>query len=483
MNLYDIILIIIIFITTITSVNYIERGGTPMFKSLFCRRATLTIGVLLLLISSLMIAPQAVFAQSSTASISPSQAPAGTNVTGSGSNWAAGDTMLVQWADGTTLATTTIGSNGTFTVTFTVPSNATQGVYTVYFTDQTAGYFIPVSFTVSTSTSNTLTIQALYTRDGNGNVNTTFAPGDAIQYVVNVNNSNSSSMTIMIHYEAFGPNQNYIFDQIVKNVTIPQGASGWYVVGTVPTNAPAGTYTMRVHVFDQSNINNTDAKDGGQFTVTSTTSSGGLIIPSTGTIFNLFLDTSSNESWYHKYYDQNNILHNQPKNGAHSGVDISNGHVDCQSSNPVYAAGSGQVIWAGWAGAGFGWSVVVRHGYGLRNNGHYTFTLYGHMGTVGKTTKSSKSCLQVKVGDQVSTTTIVGYQGSSGLTQTGKYPPTHVHFMIFAGNQDVTSLSSPYDLVNKYSTYPASPDFYTCLKLTLGDSNPLSYVTYGQSSC
>ena len=38
--------------------------------------------------------------------------------------------MLVQWADGTNLATTTIGSNGTFTVTFTVPSNATQGVCT-----------------------------------------------------------------------------------------------------------------------------------------------------------------------------------------------------------------------------------------------------------------------------------------------------------------------------------------------------------------
>ena len=206
---------------------------------------------------------------------------------------------------------------------------------------------------------------------------------------------------------------------------------------------------------------------------------GGLRIPSTGQIFNLFLDTTSDETWFPEYYDKNNILQARSSRGTHSGVDISNNIVDCQSSSPVYAAATGKVIWAGWAGAGFGWSVVVSHGYGLRNNGHYTYSLYGHMGTVGTTNKTSKGCLQVQVGNSVDTTTILGYQGSSGLAQK----VTHVHFMVFEGNQDVTALSSPYDFVNKYSTYPASPDLYTCMQLTLGDPSPLHSVTQGQNMC
>jgi len=126
--------------------------------------------------------------------------------------------------------------------------------------------------TVTTSTSSALTVTAVYTRDGNGNVQNTFAPGATIQYVVNVNNSSGNSMNITLHYQAYGPNNNFIFDSTFT-ATIPQGASGWYVQGTVPNNAPAGTYTMRVHVQDQNNTQNQDTKEGGQFTVKTSTSS------------------------------------------------------------------------------------------------------------------------------------------------------------------------------------------------------------------
>ncbi|HEV2580006.1 MAG TPA: LecA/PA-IL family lectin [Ktedonobacteraceae bacterium] len=129
---------------------------------------------------------------------------------------------------------------------------------------------------VTTSTPSALTIQGLYTRDGNGNVQNTFAPGATIQYVVNVNNSSGNSLIITIHYQAFGPNQNYIYDQTFPNVTIPQGGSGWYVQGTVPTNAPAGTYTMQVSVVDQNNNNNQDMQTGGQFAVTTANSLWGV---------------------------------------------------------------------------------------------------------------------------------------------------------------------------------------------------------------
>jgi hypothetical protein len=224
-----------------------------------------------------------------------------------------------------------------------------------------------------------------------------------------------------------------------------------------------------------------------------------MAMPTTGTITQLFLEdcqkTCSRETWYGTYYDQNNSLQQRPRQGAHSGVDISSTTIDCvpatsstaASGQPVYAAMAGTVIWAGFdpAGRGFGWSVVVRHGFGVRGNGHYTYSLYGHMGTVGTkqatdATKGSVSCLQVQPGQQVNPAgstnpTIIGYQGSSGLTK----PATHVHFTVFAGSQDLLTLTSPY----VPNAVPASPDFYSCLQLTQGDQAPRTTVAAGQTGC
>src|SRR2546421_6675774 len=101
------------------------------------------------------------FAQGSTASVNPSQGAPGIQVTGTGSNWTAGDQMLVQWDGVTNLATTTVQSDGTFTVPLSIPANATQGGHYIYFTDQTAHYFIPAAFTVGTVDLQTLSIVAL----------------------------------------------------------------------------------------------------------------------------------------------------------------------------------------------------------------------------------------------------------------------------------------------------------------------------------
>ena len=174
----------------------------------------------------------------------------------------------------------------------------------------------------------------------------------------------------------------------------------------------------------------------------------------------LFLDTRFSlvePAWYHKYYDQNNVLHDLVS-GAHSGVDISTqpDHNECRASSPVYAAAPGIVIWAGWADL-FGWSVVIKHGYGLMGNRHYTYSLYGHMGTVGADAMISRSCLRVAVGWPVYTTTLLGYQGSSG-DATG----AHVHFMVLAGDQDVRKLVSPYDFINKSTYLPAMTSICVC---------------------
>jgi hypothetical protein len=102
-------------------------------------------------------------AQSSTVSINPTQGPVGAPVTGSGTNWTAGDQMQVTWDDGTILANTTVQSDGTFTVNFNIPSSAGLGGHDIYFTDLSSRYFLVAVFTVGTVDLQTLRIVALQT--------------------------------------------------------------------------------------------------------------------------------------------------------------------------------------------------------------------------------------------------------------------------------------------------------------------------------
>src|SRR2546425_12251769 len=59
-----------------------------------------------------------------TVTLNPTSGPPGTSVTATGSNWIAGHQIQVELESGTVLATTTVQNNGTFTVTFTIPTNA-----------------------------------------------------------------------------------------------------------------------------------------------------------------------------------------------------------------------------------------------------------------------------------------------------------------------------------------------------------------------
>ena len=74
---------------------------------------------------------------------------------------------------------------------------------------------------------------------------------------------------------------------------------------------------------------------------------------------------------------------------------------------PVYAAGEGRVVRAGWLFTGYGFSVIIRHPNGL-------VTLYSHM-----------THPAVKVGDWVKRGQPIGLVGSTG-NSTGP----HVHFEV-----------------------------------------------------
>jgi len=93
----------------------------------------------------------------------------------------------------------------------------------------------------------------------------------------------------------------------------------------------------------------------------------------------------------------------------HDGVDIS-----ITAGNPIHAAQSGEVIWAGWDVGGLGYSIKINNCYGIS-------TVYGHM-----------ESLNVKAGDNVVAGYTIGLEGSTGWS-TGP----HLHFMVEVNNNPV----------------------------------------------
>lgn len=85
----------------------------------------------------------------------------------------------------------------------------------------------------------------------------------------------------------------------------------------------------------------------------------------------------------------------------HNGIDIVN-----ETGTEIYAAGSGQVIYAGYRPS-YGYTVMIDHGYGHR-------TVYAHL-----------SDFFVEEGDQVKKGELIAYMGSTGYS-TG----SHLHFEI-----------------------------------------------------
>lgn len=94
----------------------------------------------------------------------------------------------------------------------------------------------------------------------------------------------------------------------------------------------------------------------------------------------------------------------------HAGVDLAADH-----GTPIYAAASGTVTYAGWAG-GYGNYTCIRHG---KYNGRTMSTCYGH-----------QSAIVVDVGQRVRQGQLIGRVGTTGAS-TGD----HLHFEVrFNGN-------------------------------------------------
>ena len=91
-------------------------------------------------------------------------------------------------------------------------------------------------------------------------------------------------------------------------------------------------------------------------------------------------------------------------NRFHAGVDF-----PARSGARVRAARSGRVLFAGWDSGGFGYMVSIRHGYRVR-------TRYAHL-----------SAVRVHRGQHVSTGSVIGRVGSTGIS-TG--PHLHLEVLV-----------------------------------------------------
>jgi hypothetical protein len=99
-----------------------------------------------------------------------------------------------------------------------------------------------------------------------------------------------------------------------------------------------------------------------------------------------------------------------PYERVHTGLDISDGKAP--GVTPIHPFKAGLVVEVIRSGGGLGNHVVVDHGAGLTS-------VYGHLASI-----------TVQLGQKVATTSIVGYEGSTGAS-TG----THLHFEIRINGQ------------------------------------------------
>ncbi|GAB4457534.1 MAG: M23 family metallopeptidase [Elainellaceae cyanobacterium] len=93
----------------------------------------------------------------------------------------------------------------------------------------------------------------------------------------------------------------------------------------------------------------------------------------------------------------------------HQGMDFTAAY-----GTPIYVTAPGRVVTAGWSQGGYGYHVIVDHGYGYR-------TLYAHMTKV-----------EVEAGAKIERDRLVGYLGS-----TGRSSGPHLHYGVYYNNQPI----------------------------------------------
>ena len=130
----------------------------------------------------------------------------------------------------------------------TAPSQQSSYTVTVSAFDHFCGVLVSRSatFAVGQGTGPSVILERALTHNGVGEIGqeqTTFAPGDTIRYAAIVNNPGGSTVTPRFDFKATGPREIFSW---TGDVPIPPGIWYFHLHVSVPTDAPAGSYTHRV---------------------------------------------------------------------------------------------------------------------------------------------------------------------------------------------------------------------------------------------
>jgi hypothetical protein len=106
--------------------------------------------VAMLLLSFALLAPGGAVAQSVT--IDPGAASAGSTVTATGSGWASGISVRIEWPDGTVLDDVVVDASGEFTAELEIPATATPDDYDIRFIGYVPPYVADCTVDVVTLT-------------------------------------------------------------------------------------------------------------------------------------------------------------------------------------------------------------------------------------------------------------------------------------------------------------------------------------------
>jgi hypothetical protein len=196
--------------------------------------------------------PFIIVAQAAT--LDPTEGPPGTEATVTGSGWPPGHKIAVKWR-GTTLAETRADDHGNIQVFFFVPVDAAAGEHEIDIKDAEPGMGGIDDHLTFTVTGPAVTVERALTGAPDNpewtsaHEETTFHPGDTIWYTAIVQNPGPP---IDAYFTWQGKHADpeigveIFFDK--NTVTLQTGSVWYYSPGTIPNDAPPGTYLNRVTV-------------------------------------------------------------------------------------------------------------------------------------------------------------------------------------------------------------------------------------------
>jgi hypothetical protein len=120
------------------------------------------------------------------------------------------------------------------------------------------------------TTSNTLSIQAVYVTDSAEKPKTSFKSGDGINYHIDATNPSRQALSVSVQFFAYTIDnlREHIITDKTFSVNMPPGPSRFYTISVIPAGVTSGTYRLEGVIYQNSDRTNSSTVLGSGFSVT-----------------------------------------------------------------------------------------------------------------------------------------------------------------------------------------------------------------------